>query len=233
MLSLSGCGMEATSRPQLVVQRPSLAQELACKNRMEQVMHVVQGSDLPMAFRSSGYSKADCSDLFVTVAGFVTPAEVAAKLSKADLQATVKIIPPPQLQLAAPSAPGPLQLRLPARLTARHGAQLVVPLAFFNTGAASDLTGGESNYDYELLNTTGQTVSYRGINIFTPSAYTVKCPAKSECPFFPFRVPLNRMNERLPLPAGEYTLRVRLKDLDFERQKLDFGVFDIPVTITP
>lgn len=41
------------------------------------------------------------------------------------------------------------------------------------------------------------------------------------------------MNERLPLPAGEYTLRVRLKDLDFERQKLDFGVFDIPVTITP
>ena len=41
------------------------------------------------------------------------------------------------------------------------------------------------------------------------------------------------LNEILPLPAGLYTLRLQLNDIDMDGQKLDLGVFDLPVTVQP
>lgn len=187
-----------------------------------------------MTSRGVGYGKPDCSDLFVEVAGLVSPAEVEKLLAAEGIKAKVTVIPPPNLRPTPPAA-GPLQLRLPERLTAKSGGVLEVPLTVFNTGAAGKLSWGENAYDYEVLDASGEAISYRGATAFFGIAYILNCAANSDCTLSRplFTVPLHRMNPALPLPAGEYTLRVKLSDFSWEKQKLDFGVFDIPVTVTP
>lgn len=67
------------------------------------------------------------------------------------------------------------------------------------------------------------------------AASLLGCAANSECTLSHplFTIPLNRMNPGLPLPAGDYILRVKLNHFGWSEQNIDFGVFDLPVTVTP
>lgn len=235
---LAGCSPTSSvttaappSAPRPVPLRPS---EGACFALPKRVADSLSQSGLPLDSRGVSFSQPDCSDLSVTVAGLVTPAEVEKRLAGEGITAKVTVIPPPGLRPTPPTA-GPLQLRLPQRLTAKTGGVLEVPLTVFNAGAAGELTWGEDAYDYELLDMAGRGVNYRGATMYILPAYLLNCAANSDCTLNRplFTVPLNRVNPALPLPAGNYILRVKLSDLEWQGQKLDFGVFDLPVTVTP
>lgn len=217
--------------PQPVPLRPSSG---ACFELPEQVNSILRKSGLPLDSRGMRFSKPDCSDFFVAVAGFVTPAEVESLLAAEGINAKVGVVPPPHLRPTPPAA-GPLQLRLPGRLSAKSGGVLEVPLTVFNAGGSGELTWGEDAYDYELLDIAGRAVNYRGATTYILPGYLLNCPASSNCTLNRplFTVPLNRLTPALPLPAGDYTLRVKLHHFGWERQELDFGVFDLPVTVTP
>ena len=153
------------------------------------------------------FSKPDCSDFFVSVAGSVTPAEVESLLAAEGINAKVGVVPLPHLRPTPPAA-GPLQLRPPGRLSAKSGGVLEVPLKLFNTGGSGELTWGEDAYDYELLDMAGKAVNDRGATTYILPGSLLNCAASSECTLNRplFTAGLNRMNPGLPLPAGDYRL---------------------------
>lgn len=229
-LVLGGCALNPASAP---LARPPEA-FAACSAKMRKAAETVQASSLPVVYRgaySSG-TRADCGDLGVTVAGLANATEVEQVLSAAGIKAKVDVIGPPKLQPAPPQAASPL-VPSPKALTGHSGQRLEVEIPLLNAGAAGQLHWGEPDYDWELLNARGQAVAFRGATLFPMPLYGLDCATNALCTLEMTFLDLNRMNRKLPLPAGDYTLRVRLSDLEMHGQKLDLGVFDLPVTVLP
>lgn len=186
-----------------------------------------------MSFRMGTFSDTGCEPLGLTVAGLTGSAEVENLLADAGIRAQVAVVGPPNLQPTPPQTPGPLRVPAQERLTGRRGEALTVTVRLTNTGKAAEFTWGEPSYDWELLDAAGHPVSFRGAVMYALPAYRFRCEAGATCTAMLTHLHLNRMNEKLPLPAGNYTLRLQLNDIDMDRQKLDLGVFDLPVTVQP
>lgn len=227
-LLLMGCGTlnHSETRPQM----PPVDSR-TCNEKQSIALGLLLRIPLKVSFLGA---EGDCV-IQGYAAGMVTAAEVQQTLADAGIKSSIDIIPPPNLRPEAARVTGPLQLRIPQHLSARSGTEVPVELSFFNAGTTGKLAVGENSYDYELLDATGKVVSFRGAWAYAAYLYAPTCEAQGTCTFLPITVQLASLvpGTSLVLPAGDYTLRVKLSDLNWQGQKLDFGVFDIPLTVTP
>lgn len=232
--ALASCAPTQMARP--VALHPASTSENVCVASLKHVENVMEqlSSTLPVGLRGIGQTNQQCTSFIISVVGFVDPQSLRNLLAEQHIQAEIDVILPPKLQPKTSEA-SLLQPRPPKQLTAHAGEILSVNIPIENLGKTNEkIEWGSDSYDYKLLDFQGQTVGYRGANTFSLVGYASECPANSLCQSsIGFGVPLNRMNPRLPLSAGTYTLRVALKNIYFKSSKNDLGVFDIPLTLLP